>query len=113
MANEKKQPTIEEPGYTFTEEPVTIAGPVPGSEAWLQERVEVELFADDDKYSGSVFVGVNGKTYEIKRGVPVMVPRFVAQVLKNAKDQRNHAKIKSEGLVEDFKRKSAESGIDI
>lgn len=33
-----------------------------------------------------VFVGVNGKTYLIKRGEEVEVPESVAEVLKNSED---------------------------
>lgn len=115
MADENKKPKLSKEAEEAADTPDTNApaGPEPGSEEWLQQRVEIELFADDNKYSGSVFVGVNGKTFEIQRGVPVMVPRYVAEVLKHAKDQRYQAKIKSENLSKEFERNSAERGINV
>ena len=49
----------------------------------------VRLFKDNDKYKDDVFVAVNGKSYQIKRGETVMVPDFVAEVLDRsvAQDQ--------------------------
>jgi hypothetical protein len=38
-----------------------------------------------------VFVSVNGKNYKIMRGVPVEMPREVAEVLQNADDARDEA----------------------
>lgn len=52
-----------------------------------EEMVSVYLFKDGKNYVDDVFVGVNGKTYQIKRGVDVMVPRSVAEVLRNSEHQ--------------------------
>ena len=38
-----------------------------------------------------VFVSVNGKNYKVMRGVPVELPREVADVLQDADDARNEA----------------------
>jgi hypothetical protein len=38
-----------------------------------------------------VFVSVNGKNYKVMRGVPVELPREVAEVLQNADDARDEA----------------------
>ena len=38
-----------------------------------------------------VFVGVNGKTFLIKRGEDVMVPRYVKEVLDNSEKQDRSA----------------------
>lgn len=51
------------------------------------DMVEIFLFKDGDKYKDDVFVAVNGKTYQIQRGVPVKVPRFVKEVLDNSMKQ--------------------------
>lgn len=64
-----------------------VQGPAKGSAAWWNQRVEIELFKDTKDYKDDVFVAVNGKTYQIKRGVKVMVPRFVAQVLQESHAQ--------------------------
>lgn len=39
----------------------------------------------------SVFVGVNGKNYLIKKGIPVEVPIAVAEVIENSKIAVNEA----------------------
>lgn len=110
MAEEKKSKTAPAPAETA---PAETTGPEPGSEEWLQEKVEVELFRDDGKYTEDVFVGVNGKTFQIKRGVPVMVPRYVAEVLKNSEQQRKQAAMNTDKLQADFERSSKERGINI
>ena len=46
---------------------------------WIEIQKTAEAMGSDD-----VIVGVNFKTYQIKRGVPVAVPKPVAEVLKNA-----------------------------
>lgn len=52
-----------------------------------EETVRFRLFKDNDKYSGDVFVGVNGKGYIVKRGVEVEMPKAVYEVLKNKEKQ--------------------------
>lgn len=56
------------------------------------ELEEVYLFEDNDKYRDDVFVAVNGKRFQIKRGVTVKVPRYVKEVLDNSKKQDKAAK---------------------
>lgn len=51
------------------------------------EMVDIFLFKDGDKYKDDVFVAVNGKTYQIQRGVTVSVPTYVKEVLDNSKRQ--------------------------
>jgi len=55
--------------------------------AYYNELVPVMLFKDNDKYKDDVFVAHNGRTYQIKRGVQVMVPRKVALILERSKEQ--------------------------
>lgn len=54
-----------------------------------EEKVPVHLFKDNGKYKDDVFVAVNGRSFQIKRGETVMVPRFVAEILEQslAQDQ--------------------------
>ena len=61
----------------------TPAEPVP------PEKDLVPFFAikDKDKYKDDIVVAVNGKAWRIKRGVQVMIPRFVAAVLENSQRQ--------------------------
>ena len=53
------------------------------------ELVTVQLFRDNDKYQGDVFVAVNGQTCLIKRGVPVQIKRKFARVLEESMAQDN------------------------
>lgn len=52
-----------------------------------EDLVQVHLFQDNGKYKDDVFVAVNGRSYLIKRGETVMVPRSVAQVLEQSDAQ--------------------------
>ena len=56
-----------------------------------EKMVKIHLFKDNKAYTDDVFVGVNGKTYQIKRGVDVEVPESVAEVLKNSERQSAEA----------------------
>ena len=51
----------------------------------------VHLFKDSHRYSEPVFVGVNGETYLIQRGVDVEVPKAVAEVLRHSEEMDNAA----------------------
>lgn len=46
--------------------------------------VPVKLFYDGDKYKKDVYVSVNGQRFQIQRGVEVMVPHYVAEVLESS-----------------------------
>ena len=51
------------------------------------ELVPVELFQDGERYKDDVFVAVNGKSVQIKRGQKVMVKRKFAEVLARSQSQ--------------------------
>lgn len=56
-----------------------------------EDKVPVNLFYDGANYRDDVYVGVNGRKFQIKRGVDVMVPRCVKEVLDNSeKMKRQH-----------------------
>lgn len=65
-----------------------------------EKMVKITLMRDNKNYQGDVFVGVNGKTWQIQRGVEVEVPDYVAEVLKNSMKQDNLAF----GLMSDLQR---------
>lgn len=56
-----------------------------------EEKVKIKLFYDGSRYTDDVCVIVNGKSYIIKRGVEVEVPKCVKLALDDAKRQQNHA----------------------
>lgn len=51
------------------------------------DKVTIKLFYDGARYKDDVFVGVNGRRYQIKRGVEVEVPLAVKEVLDNSMRQ--------------------------
>ncbi len=51
------------------------------------EMVTVRLFKDNERYKDDVFVAVNGRRFQIQRGVPVQVPKYVADVLEQSMAQ--------------------------
>ena len=53
------------------------------------DLVPIRLFKDNDKYKDDLFVGWNGTGYRIKRGITVMVPRAVANIVQQQLDQDN------------------------
>lgn len=55
--------------------------------ARLAEKVSIRLPKDNDNYKDDVSVCINGVIWQIKRGVDVMVPRSVAETLKQSQDQ--------------------------
>ena len=49
-----------------------------------EKTVRIKLPKDNYRYRDDVFVGVNGKGWLIKRGIPVEVPEIVAEVLEQS-----------------------------
>ena len=59
----------------------------------------IRLFKDNQRYKTPVFVGVNGETYLIQRGVDVEVPAAVAEVLRHSEEMDNAANEKIAAAV--------------
>ena len=51
------------------------------------ELVEFEAFYDGEKYNDDIYVAVNGRRFQIKRGEKVMIPRYVYQEILNSEAQ--------------------------
>jgi len=62
------------------EQPGTAAGKV-------VNVVPVYLIKDGKRYKDDLFVSVNDKTFMIQRGRQVMVPDYVAEVIRNSEAQ--------------------------
>ena len=58
--------------------------------AYLKEKVPFYAFRHNERYKDDITVGVNGKIYRIKRGVQLMIPRYVYNVLMNSMEQDTH-----------------------
>ena len=56
-------------------------------DAYMDEEVEVKLFKDNDRYKDPVFVGCNGETIAIERGVKVKIKRKFAEILEHSDNQ--------------------------
>lgn len=78
---------------------------------YLAELVPYFAFKDNDKYKDDITVSVNGYTYQIQRGKHVMIPRFVLHVIENSERQRAASVDYSQGLIDDFDKKSKQYGI--
>ena len=76
----------------------------------LLEPVPFTAFKDDDKYKDDIFVAVNGKTMQIKRGETVMIPRYVYNVLVESQKQDNATFRLMEQKASDYKNEAAKVG---
>lgn len=72
---------------------------------YMREKVTINLFKDPGEYKDDVFVAVNGERFLIKRGVDVEVPRYVAEVLKQSREQDQ----KTADLIEEKSSEYAKS----
>lgn len=50
----------------------------------MKKMVKMKLFKDGKEYKDDVFVSVNGKSFQIQRGVEVEVPLAVAEVIERS-----------------------------
>ena len=71
-----------------------------------RKMVRIRLFRDNQNYSGDVFVSVNGENYLIKRGVPVDVPDYIAEVLESSQREDENATIRMEMAERSYLEKS-------
>ena len=55
--------------------------------AYWMERVPFRAFKDSGKYKDDITVGYNGRVYVIKRGVEVMIPRAVREIIFQSEEQ--------------------------
>ena len=53
---------------------------------YMKEKVKIKLFKDNDKYKDDLFVSVNGRTFQIQRGVEVEVPKAVEEVIRRSEE---------------------------
>ncbi len=54
---------------------------------WNNRKVKIMLFKDDGAYKDDVTVGLNGRLWNIPRGVEVEVPVAVAEIVRNQEKQ--------------------------
>ena len=68
-------------------------------------KIPIDRTNNDD-----VFVAVNGRSFVIQRGQEVMIPRNVAEVLKQSEDAQYQAFMKQRQLSDDFEREARRVG---
>lgn len=70
------------------------------------DLVEFEAFYDGDKYKDDIFVCINGRPMQIKRGVKVMIPRAVAEVLTQSIESDRQTARMMDSLASEFDKES-------
>lgn len=78
--------------------------------AYMNEKVKVRLPRDNNKYRDDKIVSINGKTYQIARGVEVEVPRCVSEVLKQSQDQDDMTAMRIEQCTSRYEKETAALG---
>ena len=76
------------------------------NEEYMKQPVTIKLFKDNGRYRDDVYVSVNDRSFLIKRGVEVTVPRFVEQALKNSLSQDEYVASLVEKLQSDYENTS-------
>lgn len=71
---------------TEPEEEKIVEQPIDQRKYWM-ERVPFRAFKDAGKYRDDITVGYNGRVYVIKRGVEVMIPRAVREIIYQSEEQ--------------------------
>ena len=75
------------------------------------KMVTVKLFKDNERYKSDVFVGINGKSYQIKRGVEVEVPESVAKILEQSHAQDMATANMIDGLTAEYQAEAKKAGL--
>lgn len=84
----EEQPTPEKTPEELHQEALAAKAEAESKEkAWLEEKVPIRLFKDNDRYKDDVYVCVNGERLLIKRGENVEIPRKFALVLEQSAQQ--------------------------
>ena len=68
----------------------------------MMEKVKIKLHKDKHN-TGDVYVAVNGRRFQIQRGVEVEVPRYVVEALENSMRQDDEALDRREKINSRFK----------
>ena len=73
---------------------------------YMSKKVEIRLIKDKDRYKDDVIVNVNGKAWQIKRGVYVSVPRYIAEVIESSEKQDERTADLIDELVTNYENES-------
>lgn len=75
-----------------------------------KKKVTIELFKDDYRYKEPLFVGINGQTWLIKRGVPVEVDDYVADFIEQQKAEEARIMRRVDQEEREYQEKTAQLG---
>lgn len=73
-----------------------------------RKMVEVKLFKDDGAYKDDVFIGVNCTSFMVQRGVRVMVPDYVAEILEGSIKQAERAANRLQRFADEYEKATKE-----
>jgi hypothetical protein len=90
------------PEENATPEETTTTEEAAAPEEQKEPTEKIFLFKDDGAYKDDLFVSVNGRNFQIQRGVEVEVPACVAEVIRNSDRQKQLAEQRLEKLVEQY-----------
>lgn len=79
--------------------------------AYNEQPVEIELFYDGERYADDVYVSIGNRSWQIKRGVRVTVPRCVAMLLRDSEMQKRSAALNERQLQSEFESVSKRFGL--
>lgn len=80
------------------------AAEIAAANKWLEEPVTIQLFKDGKDYKDDLFVSINNKRWQIRRGVPVTVPRKVSLQVADSEIQSIRAAEYSDERQEDYRK---------
>ena len=80
----------------------TVDKPEITREEYLKERVAVTLRKPESEQKEFRTVSVNGVNYQIAYGKTVLVPRFVAQIIKESEKNEQIAQSNEDEKAKDF-----------
>lgn len=98
--NEKTPAAIELPDAKYT--PTIPYEP--------KKKVTIELFKDDYRYKEPLFVGINGRTWLIQRGVPVQVDDYVADFIEQTRAEEARIMRRVEAEEREYQANTAALG---
>ena len=71
------------------------------------DMVPIKLYKDGEKYKNPLFVGINGKTWFIPRGIPFLVPRMVSDFIESNISEEAAVMEKLDKMEEEFAKADA------
>lgn len=104
MATKKavEAPEVQEAAVQEAEAPKAKPAAVPAKPKKVKIMVPMDPLCEE---SDSIFVGVNGMNYQIKRGVEVEVPAFVAEVYLRSVEGDAKAQAAAQAIREQMEAK--------